>query len=348
MSGLPPVEENGVIYDAILIQVDRGLTGGVIFLPCNKEIDAETTGNLILDTTFRRFGIPKRIISNRGPNFAAKSHRQLLRRLGIDSRLSTAYHPQTDGLSERGLQEVQTFLGIYCINHPETWKDHLPILEFTWNNRRHADNEKTPFELIMGLQPQGIPKAFETSNIPSVTERMENLTMARREALAAHELARQQMIQQSQNEVKPFQLGEKVWLEAKNLNRRYLSNKIRPRREGPFEITQVIGPVSYRLKLPTQWKIHDVFHMIWLSPYKETELHGPNHTTPPPDLINQEEEYEVEAILNHKRKGRGFLYLVQWKGYPISEASWEPKGHLTNATQILEEYKQRHNIPLTL
>ena len=118
--------------------------------------------------------------------------------------------------------------------------------------------------------------------------------------------------------------------------------KIAPRREGPFEVKEVLGPVNYKLKLPPRWNIHDNFHASLLMPFTENETHGPNYTNPPPDLIDGEDEYEVETIISHKRHGRGYLYLVKWTGYPDSENSWEPTASLANAPEILQQYRQQH------
>jgi len=118
-----------------------------------------------------------------------------------------------------------------------------------------------------------------------------------------------------------------------------------PKREGPFKITKVLGPLSYRLKLPIRWKIHDVFHASLLSPYSETETHGPNFTYPPPDLIDGEEEHEVEAIRAHRKRGKGYSYLIKWKNLPTGEESWEPRSNITHADETLEAYQRLHNLP---
>ena len=116
------------------------------------------------------------------------------------------------------------------------------------------------------------------------------------------------------------------------------------KRQGPFVITEVIGPLTYRLKLPTQWKIHPVFHTSLLTPYKETGTHGPNFSLPPPDLIEGNEEYKVEAITGHRKWYGHMQYLVKWKGYPVSENSWEPEAYLRNAKDTLSRYKRRHQL----
>src|SRR5277367_6768563 len=141
----------------------------------------------------------------------------------------------------------------------------------------------------------------------------------------------------------PFKKGQKVWLDSKHLKTNY-HKKRTPKREGPFEIEEVLGPLTYQLKLPESWKIHKVFHATLLRPYVENEIHGENYLRPPPDIEGNEEVYEIEGILKHRRRGRGYEYLVKWVGYPITETSWEPKQSFTGAVDLLNEYQQRHQL----
>ena len=119
---------------------------------------------------------------------------------------------------------------------------------------------------------------------------------------------------------------------------------MKPRREGPFLITDVLGPVTYRLKLPKTWRIHDVFHAALLRLYKENDTYGENFLMPNPELLDGEEVYEVETILNHRKRGRGYQYFVKWRGYPISDASWEPEHAFSNDGDTLTQYKLRHHL----
>ena len=119
---------------------------------------------------------------------------------------------------------------------------------------------------------------------------------------------------------------------------------MKPKREGPFTITEVLGPVTYRLQLPAAWRIHNVFHATLLKPYKENEIYGKNYTEPPPELVEGEEVYEVETILNHRRRGRGYQYFIKWRGYPISDASWEPEHAFSDDGDTLQQYKLRHHL----
>ena len=339
ITDLPPAEG----FDSILVVVDQGLTKGIILVPCNKSITAEGTAKLLLENLYKRFGLPDKIISDRGPQFASKAFIELLKLLGIKSALSTAYHPQTDGTTERVNQEIEAYLSIYCASHPEEWPSALHTMEFTHNNRRHADRQKTPFELMFGDSPVAIPLSFENTKYPSIEDKMVTLLRNREEALAAHELARSRMIERRKSTFVPFKKGDKVWLDSRNLKTIY-HKKMKPKREGPFSITEVLGPVTYRLQLPATWRIHNVFHAALLRPYKENEVYGENFTEPPAELEDGEEVYEVETILNHRKRGRGYHYFIKWRGYPITDASWEPEHVFSNDGNTLAQYKRRHNL----
>jgi len=182
-------------YDSVMIVVDHGLTKGVILFPTNKTQMAAKTANMLLDRLYSRFGLPDKFISDRGPQFAVKAFRELLKLLEIKSSLSTAYHPQSDGATERVNQEIEAYVSIYCSLHPDTWASTLPTLEFTHNNRRHADRTHTPFELMYGITPRAIPLTFNSTKYPTVKARLDALKCARQEALAAHELARIRMLE---------------------------------------------------------------------------------------------------------------------------------------------------------
>ena len=152
------------------------------------------------------------------------------------------------------------------------------------------------------------------------------------------------MMERTTRKTKPFKVNDKVWLESKNLKIPYESRKLSPKQEGPFLIKEVLGPVTYRLTLPKQWKIHNVFHAALLTPFKETTFHGTIETRPPPDLVDGQQEYEVEAILTHCRYRGKYQYLVKWKGYDSSENTWEPEQNLTNMVELLDDYKKRRNL----
>ena len=338
ITDLPPVKG----YDSILVVVNQGLTKGIILIPCSKMITAEETAQVLLENLYKNFGLLDKIISDWGPQFASRTFVELLKLLGVKSSLSTTYHSQMDGTTKRVKKEV--YLAIYCASHPKEWLTALHTLEFTHNNRRHTDRQKTPFELMFGDSPQAIPHSFKNTRFPAVEAKMKQLRKNREEALAAHELARIRMNEQRRSKFTPFQKGDKVWLDSKNLQTLY-HKKMAPKWEGPFKIVDVLGPLTYRLKLPETWRIHNVFHASLLRRYKENNIYGTNYDWPPVKLNNEGQEvYNVEMILKHRRRGRGYQYYVKWEGYPITEALWEPEESFSNDGDILDQYKQRHQL----
>ncbi|ESK81066.1 hypothetical protein Moror_13391 [Moniliophthora roreri MCA 2997] len=153
--------------------------------------------------------------------------------------------------------------------------------------------------MIMGYHPRPLPTAFEKTSVPSVKERLNRLRRLWGEVMGMMDIVRQKMIEREKRGMDKFEEGQKVWLEGKNLDFGYPNKKLSPKREGPFVIKKVMGPVMYKLKLPDQWRIHPIFHAGLLKPYKETEAHGWNFVEPPPDIVEGHEEFEIEAIIGH-------------------------------------------------
>jgi Chromo (CHRromatin Organisation MOdifier) domain len=170
-----------------------------------------------------------------------------------------------------------------------------------------------------GKAPVAIPTTFENTKFPSVAKKIKNLVTSREEALAAHKLARSRMAERIKLNFVPFKKGQMAWLDSRHLKTNY-HKKMAPKQEGPFKIEEVLGLVTYQLKLPESWRIHKVFHAAWLRPYRENKVYGKNYIRPLPDIEEGEEVYEVEQILKHRKCGRGYEYLIKWVGYPITEA----------------------------
>jgi hypothetical protein len=153
-----------------------------------------------------------------------------------------------------------------------------------------------------GKAPVAILTTFENTKFPSVAKKIKNLVTSREEALAAHELAQSRMAERIKSNFVPFKKEQMVWLDLRHLKTNY-HKKMAPKREGLFEIEEVLGPVTYQLKLPESWQIHKVFHAILLHPYQENEVYGESYIRPPPDIEEGEEVYEVEQILKHRKHG---------------------------------------------
>jgi len=259
--------------------------------------------------------------------------------------ISTAFHPQTDGETERVNQEVEAYLRAYCSTMQEKWAELIPMAEFVHNSRHHSARNTSPFYLMMGYHPPAIPEVMGNTNVPGVEQRLKILQGAREEALASHEIARQHMRQRITRGFTPFKRNDLVWLDSKNLDLGYPNRKLAPKREGPFKILEVLGPVTYRLQLPFQWKVHPVFHAALLFPYIQNDEHGPSFVPEPPDLIDRHEEQEIEAIVGHNRaNGKRRKYRIRWKGFPSSDDQLMMESKLSNSTEILQAYKTAHHL----
>ncbi|ESK81262.1 hypothetical protein Moror_8483 [Moniliophthora roreri MCA 2997] len=199
----------------------------------------------------------------------------------------------------------------------------------------------------MEYHPRPLPTVFDKSSIPSVEQRLSELKRLQEETSALLDISTRRVKERNGRTFNKFEKGQKVWLEGKNLLLSYPSPKLSLKREGPFEIKEVLGLVTYKLKLPFQWRIHPIFHAGLLSPYKENEVHGLNFLKPPPDIVEGQEEFKVEAIIGHrpKRKNkRPTEYLVSWKGYNSSHNQWLKPSGLKHSMELYLDYKIAHNL----
>ena len=259
-----------------------------------------------------------------------------------------AYHPQTDGASERTNQSLEQYLCVFCGTQQNNWHSWLPLAQYTKNSWPSATTKKAPFDLLIGYTPR-IHQPQRKSNIPAIEVCLQRIREAREAAQEAQRKAQESWVKEKPW-FKPPEIGTKVWLEGTNLKLpSNISPKLAPRRYGPFEVVSQISPVAYRLCLPPSWKIHNVFHASLLTPYKEMEQHGPNFLEPPPEIIEGKPEWEVERILQERTFGRRRKkqYLVRWKGYLPAHDSWVDKDDL-HAPELVKEFHDKNSNSDTL
>ena len=245
------------------------------------------------------------------------------------------FHPQTDGLSERKNQWVEQYLRLVTSAAPKDWTQWLALAMAVHNNRKNSTTGLSPNQIILGYNL----KLNLVITTPSANETTEERIRLMEERQAQATAALNQVAEKSGTPSAQYNAGDQVWLEGKNLCLPYQVTKLVPKRYGPFKIIKEVSPVAYQLALPLTWKIHDTFHASLLSPYRETTVYGPNFSQPPPDLINDEEQYEVEQIRNHRYFGcnRTLQYLIHWKGYPNSNDTWESAAD-THAPDLVKAY----------
>jgi hypothetical protein len=304
--------------------------------PCRSQAQASPSYTSTMSTDW--FGLPTKVISDHDPRFTSHFGRALSKELGITRNLSTAFHPQTDGLTEHTNQWVEQYLRLLATNQRD-WSKWLTMATIVHNNARNSTTGFAPSTLLVGWEPTLAPPQKQPSSNLAASRSVEQLrrycTMATQalNSAAAHHHPTTNL----------WTMEQQVWLDAKNLKLAYGTAKLAPRCHGPFRITRVLSPVAYEIGLPAQWNIHPVFHASLLMTYRETSEHGPNYTRPPLELIGAEEEYEVEAIRSHRRHGRHqkLQYLIKWRGYPESDNTWEPAEQV-HAPLLTKPYDRKH------
>jgi hypothetical protein len=189
------------------------------------------------------------------------------------------------------------------------------------NNRLNQTLGLSPNQILWGHEVTLLPATVCQTSNEATEEHMTLLRKYQEQAISAI----QRLAAESGTPPEQYQVGDAIWLKAKNLKLPHQSSKLALKWYGPFQIEASISPVAYKLWLPTTWNVHPIFHTSLLSPYRKMTTHGPNFTRPPPDLIQGEEEYEVEQIRSHRHHGRSrqLQYLLKWKGY-LSVAATRP------------------------
>jgi len=347
ITGLPSCKG----YDAIWTATDKG--GKLKHLaPTTSTLDSKGLYHLYLNHVWKLHGTSKKLITDHGPQYSSHFAAEMNKNLGIEMALSTAYHPQTDGQSERTNQEVEQALRTVVSFHQDDWVDWLPVIEFALNNRFHKSLGTTPFYANYGYHPQigSLPRI--TTPIDSVEAFVSHLQQVQKDTGKALEQAAEDMkkfYDRHRIQAPEFELGQQVLLDNTHLSLNRPLRKLSEKRSGPFKIIQKVGTHTYRLELPQQWKnVHPVFHVSKLEPYHEDPSH-PNHPRPPPDIIEGELEWEVEKILDSKYAHQRLMYLVKWYDWPESENSWQDETDLENSQELVSEFHRTHpNAPRRL
>ncbi|SJL04343.1 uncharacterized protein ARMOST_07709 [Armillaria ostoyae] len=334
VTGLP--NSNG--HDALLVVVDR-FSKAIILVPCNVELSAEGWARILRDHVYARHGMPQVVISDRGPQFVSAFMKELYRMLDITQNASTAFHPQTNGQMERVNQEVEKYLRIFINYHQSDWADWLPLAEFAHNNRVHSATGKSPFMILYGRNPHIIPDSPRTPNskVPAASDFSKAMTRIHKETETALEEAAGRMKAQYNKHKRPareYHVGDKVWLDATNLHLPRPKKKLDDKRVGPFLVLEKTGASAYKLKLPPHWKIHPCFNEKLLTPFEPPAFANQEQPPPPPpDLIDGEEEWEIEEILDSKPR--------KWVGHTREHNSWVTASEMGNAQEAIAEYEAK-------
>lgn len=343
---LPPSND----YDAIMVVVDR-LTKMKHFLPCHGTINAEGVADQYLKHIWKLHGIPKTIVSDRGPQFVAAFWKRLTQRLKICNLLSTAYHPETDGQTERANAILEQYLRAYTSYLQDDWSEWLPLAEFAANSVRNEPTGVSPFLANYGFHPTiGFEPSQPTTqpaekDAENFANHMEKITDFIRAEILTAQARYEQQTNKKRQPARRFTVDQLVWLDARNIRTLRPQKKLDWKNLGPFRISKVISPHAYRLDLPSSMRIHPVFNVSLLRPVADDPVPGQTTAPPPPIEAEGIEEWEVEEVLDSRwiKKGRGqpkLHYTVKWVGY--DDPTEEPAEYLGNARELVNNFHRRY------
>jgi len=336
-----PLTKEG--HDTIVVFVDR-YTKRAYFKAMHTSATAPEVAKIFFATVFKNHGLPKAIISDRDPKFTSHFWQALFQQLGTKLAMSTAFHPQTDGQTERMNRTLEEMLRIYATYKQDQWDNYLPAAEFAYNNSKQASTGYTPFELDTGRHPITPMTLNNTSNVVAADDFVKHwkhvIKITQDHLMEAQD--KQQKYANQHRRHEEFEVGTKVLLNSKNIiapvNRNRPTQKLTPKYLGPYEVVEVISPTAYRLALPPTLRIHPVFHIALLKKYVESDDY-PQLPPPPPVTIGDEDEYEVEQILDKRVIRKRIQYLIKWQGYPLHDATWEPIENLENAPDKVKDFE---------
>ena len=337
-------------FNTIWVVVDR-LTKARHLVPCHSSVDASDLADLFVKHVFRLHGLPRTIVSDRGPQFAAAFWQRLCGRLGIDRRLSTAFHPESDGQTERMNAIMEQYLRAHMSYLQDDWAIWLPLAEFAANNQASETTGVSPFFGLYGIDPiwqydltppaandADDQRAHATAQTLAEIHDHLRIEMGRAQDRHAENADRRRL------PAPRFLPGDHVWLNARNIVTRRPSPKLDHRRLGPFRVVadpRLRTPYAVRLDLPATMQIHPVFHVSLLEHAAQDPFPGQRQPPPPPVVVDGEEEHYVDEVLDSRLFGRWkkLQYLIKWTG--DDHPTWEDAAAM-DELQAVDRFHARH------
>ena len=338
-------------YDAILVIVDRMSKQG-IFIATHTTCTAQQLAHLFLIHVFSKHGVPGHVTCDRGSEFVSRFFRALGEALDMKIHFTSGYHPEADGQTERTNQTLEQYLRIFCNYQQDNWASILPLSEFAYNNSPSATTGISPFFANKGYHPnltvhpeRDLASAAARNFVVNLDELHQEL---RRNILDAQK--RYQGPADARRKTPPvLKVGQEAYVLAKFFRSNRSTRKFANRYEGPFKILAQVGPQSYTLQLPEQFRaVHPVFHISMLEPHTPNTIPNRTQSPPPPEIIDGDLQYEIAEVVSSKIDKRyrcKLLYQVRWLGYEGTpeEFTWVPADQLEeDAIEAINDFHSAH------
>ena len=322
------------------------LTDMAHFVPCTKHVTAQEYAWHFLNAVVRLHGLPTKLLTDRDPRFTRTFMTELCNLVGTRQAFSTAFHPCTDGTTERKHRTIQQMLRHFVNEAHDNWDRVLPAAEFAVNNAVQDSRRHTPFYINYGFHPRtplSVDIPATTGKNPAalawLSQQRQALKRAR-ECLEAAQASMKARADKSRRDVH-FAVGDKVLLNTKHLKQAG-SRKFAPRWTGPFTVSALVGAqgrpaVAAKLDLPVAWRIHPVFHVSLLKHYRSD---GRSRPAPPPLYYDADGQavWEVSHLLDERTNPTTGEkeYQVRWKGYAPDEDSWSRESDILDKSLIAD------------
>ena len=342
-----PVSKVG--HDACLVVVDR-LTKMVRLIPTTATATAVDIAQLVCEHVFKHYGMPEVILTDRDPKFTSAFWGEFFQALGCKVALSSAYHPQTDGQTERANRTIEQVLRCWLPASGEGWQHRLWCVEYSLNQAVNASTGFSPFYLMYGYDPVTPPilGKRECSKVQSVDEMAKSMSAdlkAAREHLFKAQQQQKKYADKHRRDVH-FKVGDEVLLSTENVMIKGACKKFKPRWCGPFTVEAVVSDVAVKLALPDTMHIHPVVHVSYLKHFvSRPGAAEPEYFVP---VIGEPEPSTIRLVLSHRIVQHGqkqwYEYLVLWHNKPLCEASWVRQHAFDDCPAVLRAYQQQQGL----